>query len=335
MKNKIKAFLTSLSGNKFLRKYSDFIRNWHAGYVMGDGTKKAIALGRIVGVYRGMFFWRYAPRKYAGGAFLSLIGLPVLRYYFYNLRYLMRSPRGAMATEIKTRGVVVKRRGLSQESVVRLLDFYANNCVNCANHFNDFSKLVILNSKGVTRKEPAYLELAEHLLKDCGMDLLGSDVTGVKLTIAPFVSILHYKSYPDQQGQSDGQDMPHADVFYPSLKLFVYLNDVNESNGAFRYLQYSNRFSLKGAINAYKDSFRHYFQVGKRSLYPTNASIVMTGDGVEWLSVSGRPGDCVLFNVQGINRRGDFAKDQYRERLDLLVDFLQAEVPIQRFAANV
>lgn len=335
MKNRIKALLTSLSGNEFLRKYSEFFRNWHAGYVMGDGVKKAIALGQIVGVYRAMFFWRYAPRKYAGGASLSLLGLPVLRYYFYNLRYLMRSRRGAMATEISTRGVVVKRGLLSQDSVVRLLDFYANNRVNCANHFHDFSELVILNSKGVTRKDPAYVELAEHLLKDCGIELLGRDLTGVNLTIAPFVSILHYKSYPDQQGQSDGQDTPHADVFYPSFKLFVYLNDVNESNGAFRYLQCSNRFSFKGAINAYKDSFRYYFRGGKRGLYPTDASIGMTGEGLEWLSASGRPGDGVLFNVQGIHRRGDFAKDQYRERLVLLVDFRQAEVPVQRFAANV
>ena len=135
MKNKVKALLTSLSGNEFLRKHSDFFRSWHAGYVMGDGTKKAIALGQVVGVYRGMFFWRYAPRKYAGGAVLSLLGLPVLRYYFYNLRYLMRSRRGAMATEIRSRGVVVRRGMLPQESVVRLLDFYAKNRVNCANHF--------------------------------------------------------------------------------------------------------------------------------------------------------------------------------------------------------
>ncbi|QKO22978.1 hypothetical protein [Rhodoferax sp. BAB1] len=186
MKNKIKALLTSLSRSEFLCKHSYFFRNWHAGFVLGDGTKKAIALGQIVGVYRGMFFWRYAPRKYVGGALLNLLGVQLLRYYFYNLRYLVRSRRGATAAEIRSRGIVVKRGVLPQESVVRLLDFYANNRVNSANHFLDFSELVILNSKGVTRKDPAYVELAEHLLKDCGIDLLGRDLTGVKLTIAPF-----------------------------------------------------------------------------------------------------------------------------------------------------
>lgn len=335
MKNRIKAWLTSLSRSEFLCKHSYFFRNWHAGFVLGDGTKKAIALGQIVGVYRGLFFWRYAPRKYVGGSLLNLLGLQLLRYYFYNLRYLMRSRRGAMATEIRSRGIVVKRGLLPQESIARLLDFYAYNRVNCANHFRDFSELVILNSKGVARKDSAYAELAEHLLKDCGIGVLGRDLTGVTLAISPFVSILHYKSYIDQQGQSDGQDTPHADVFYPSFKLFVYLNDVNESNGAFRYLQCSNRFSFKGAINAYKDSLRYYFRGGKRSLYPTDASVGMMGEELEWLSASGRPGDGVVFNVQGIHRRGDFTKDQYRERLVLLVDFRQAEVPVQRFAANV
>lgn len=74
---------------------------------------------------------------------------------------------------------------------------------------------------------------------------------------------------------------------------------------------------------------------GKNSLYPSDASIGLIGEDLEWLSAAGRPGDGVVFNVQGVHRRGDFSKDQYRERLVLLVDFRQAEVPVQRFAANV
>lgn len=42
-----------------------------------------------------------------------------------------------------------------------------------------------------------------------------------------------------------------------------------------------------------------------------------------------------FFNVQGGHRRGDFRKDQFRERLVLLVDFRQVEVPCQRLADNV
>lgn len=260
MKNRIKAWLTSLSEREFLRKHSNFFRYWHAGYVLGDETKKAIAIGWIVGMYRGMFFWRYAPRKYVGGAVLNLLGLQLLRYYFYNLRYLVRGQRGATAAEIRSRGILVKRGLLSKESVACVLDFYAKNQAHCSNHFRDFSELIILNSKGLTRKEVAYEELSAHLLKDCGIGDLGRDLTGLTMAVSPFVSVLHYKSYMDQSGQSDGQDTPHADVFYPSFKLFVYLNEVNESNGAFRYLQRSNCFSFRGAINAYKDSLRHYFR---------------------------------------------------------------------------
>jgi len=335
MKSKIKSLLTDLSKSEFLRKHSDFFQNWYSGHVLNDEVKKAITLGKLVGYYRSLLFWRYAPRKYVGGALLNLLGLQLIRYYFYNLRYLMRGRLGVTASQIASRGIVIERSFLPHETIVRLLKFYSDNRDKSSHHFRDFSELVIVNSNGVAQNGRDFAELYEHLLKDCGILRLGEDLTGLALRLSPFVSILHYKSYIDQRGQSDGQDTPHSDVFYPSFKLFVYLNEVNESNGAFRYLQYSNQFSVKGAINAYKDSLRHYFGGGKSSLYPTDASIGLGGDELSWLSASGRPGDGVIFNVQGIHRRGDFLKDQFRERLVLLVDFRQVEVPIQRLAANV
>jgi hypothetical protein len=335
LKDQVKSAVTTFSKFALLRKHVSFFRDWHDGYVLGDPSKKAVAVSRAVGLYRGVFFWRFAPRKYVGGAVLNLLGLQIFRYGFYNIRYLLRSGHGLYASEIRTVGMLIKRGFLSHEGVQQVLHFYEKNKIDCANHFRDFSELVISNSKGVSKDRDDYRHIADYLLKNCGISQIGVDLTGISPRISPFISILHYKSYIDQKDQSDGQDTPHADVFYPSFKLFIYLNDVDESNGAFRYLLTSNRFSFKAAINAYKDSLKYYFGGGKRQLYPTDASVGMTGEGLKWESASGKPGDCIAFNVQGVHRRGDFKKDTYRERLVLLVDFRQMEVPVQQFAANV
>ena len=327
------SFFSWLSCNRYLRKISPFFSDWYFGFIHGDYEKRAIVSSRAVGWYRSVFFWRFAPRKYTGGAVLNLLGLQMYRYFFYNFRYRMRWRRGDTARQLESCGLIIKRGFISEQTVTRLLSFYAENRDYCANHFRDFSELVILNSKGVVRDDQAYDQLVDHLLSECEISKLGVDLTGLTLVARPFISIIHYKSFVDQIEQLDGQDTPHSDVLYPSFKLFVYLNDVNEENGAFRYLLGSNRFTIDGAINSYFDSIKHYFKGGRRSLYPTEATAY--DPEFKWMSAVGNAGDGIIFNVQGVHCRGDFVKDRYRERLVLLVDFRQVEVPVQRYAANV
>jgi hypothetical protein len=335
MKQLVKNWLTIISTYHFVRKCMPFFDGWYAGMVLGDPVEKAISAGRVLGLYRSIFFWQFAPRKYTGGALLNLLGLQIFRYYFYNIRYLLRSKRGRLAKEIESTGVAIKRNMLSDSAVDRILSFYAKNKKFSAQYFDDFSELVISNTNGPIHNSDDYWSLSKFILEECKIKFVGEDLTGLTFNIFPFISILHYQSFIDKMRQADGQDIPHADVFYPSFKIFVYLNKVNEENGAFKYLSSSNRFSIEGAIGAYRNSLRHYFRGGRSSIYPTDALADFKNQGLSWISAAGNPGDAVLFNVQGIHRRGDFCKDRQRERLVLLIDFRQAEVPVQKFAANV
>ncbi len=335
MRQFLKSILTTLSSHSLLRRLVPFLADWHAGFVLGDSTKQAVVASSYLRLKRAFFFWRWAPPKYTGGAVLNLLGIQIVRYIIYNLRYLVRPNRGVLGADCGRTGIVQVANLFNSSIVDEVREFYLSNLADAQRHFNDFSELVICNTNGPVKSDVAYKAVVDRLLIQCGLSAKGRELTGVDLRIYPFIAILHYKSFVDCSSQSDGQNTPHTDVFYPSFKLFVYLNEVDEQNGAFHYLLGSHKFSLRNAINAYKNSLQYYFQGGKRQLYPVDASAGMQGGGLRWFPVCGHPGDGVFFNVQGVHKRGDFLKDQYRERLVLLVDFRQAEVPIQELAANV
>lgn len=335
MRKLVKSTLSALASIGILRKLIPFLDTWHQGYNLGDKSKVGAIGVSYANMKRQFTFWRWAPKKFSGGAIASLLGLQIIRYYFYNLRYLARRGKGSLAAECARSGIVVRPHLLGPAIVSEILDFYRSHQADTFHHFDDFSELVVCNTKGPARPTPEYAQLVNRLLNEQGIIAHGEDLIGLKLGIFPFISVLHYKSYVDSIGQRDGQNIPHADVFYPSFKLFVYLNDVDENNGAFRYLKGSHRFSSRLAINAYKDSLKYYIKGGNRQIYPTDASADLDQHSCEWYSVAGKSGDAFFFNVQGIHRRGDFLKDQFRERLVMLVDFRQAEVPVQMLAANV
>lgn len=335
MRKLVKSTLNALASIGLLRKLIPFLDTWHQGYNLGDKSKVGAIGVSYVNMKRQLMLWRWAPTKFSGGAIASLFGMQIIRYYFYNLRYLARRGKGSLAAECVSSGIVVRPQLLDSASVSEILDFYRNHQADTLHHFEDFSELVICNTKGPARPTPEYMQLVNRLLYEQGIIAHGEDLTGLKLKLFPFISVLHYKSHVDSIGQRDGQNIPHADVFYPSFKLFIYLNDVDENNGAFRYLKGSHHFSFRHAINAYKDSLKYYIKGGNRQIYPTDAFADLNQNSYEWYSVAGKSGDAFFFNVQGIHRRGDFLKDQYRERLVMLVDFRQAEVPVQMLAANV
>jgi len=336
MKTAIRAVLINLSGIEFFRSRSSFLELCHKGYAQGEVSAK-IKLNAIYNrVFRTAFFFRWAPGKYWGGAILNLLGLSLVRYFYHNtlysLRFLGKRP---LYLSLKRDGITMERRFFEPELVQEILSFHSNNAADVAHHFEDFSELIISNTKGPQKNKADYLALVEKILKDKGILDIGRDLTGKSFSITPYMAILHSKSEPGKSAQEDGQNTPHIDVFYPSFKIFVYLNDVSELNGAFRYFARSQAFSLKNAMNYYKDSFRYYWLGGHEQIYPNDATLSLYKNDFEWVSANGSPGDAVFFNVQGIHRRGDFEKGQFRQRLVFLIDFRQIEAPIPVLAANV
>ena len=332
---------TSLAKIEVLRKIFPSLGIRYKAFILNDHNARIVYNAEKTGRKRAINFWKWAPRKYWGGSILNLFGLSLLRYYFHNLKYKARFLFKKLPyQELKKDGIEIKKRAFSPELIKSINDFYKKYQKDSNQYFEDFSELIICDtkrpnhSKRPNEKTQDFVDMTDKILKEANIRELGKEITGKNVKIYPFISILHSTSDPKSKEQGDGQNTPHVDVFYPSHKLFVYLNDVNDDNGAFRYFKGSHEFSFKNAINYYKDTFRYYFKGGNKAIYPTDASVGIHKNNYEWFHAHGKPGDGVLFNVQGIHRRGEFKKDKNRERVLVLVDFRQVEVPFQKLAAN-
>ena len=182
-----------------LRKLVPFLDDWHLAFVTGDVSKQAVIRTEYAGLKRSFFFWRFAPQKYVGGAVLNVLGLQFVRYAFYNLRYGFRSGHSTLAKQCVQSGIVVEPHLLSGAAVNRVLDFYRDHKSDAHDHFQDFTELVISNTRGPVSADPAYRELVDYILGDCGIRSRGEDLTGLSVKVFPFIAVLHYKSYVDQQ----------------------------------------------------------------------------------------------------------------------------------------
>ncbi len=287
---------------------------------------------------RSIFFWRYAPSKYKGGLVPNLLGYQILRHVYFNLRFKLRVPIKAdflpsrFASDMRGNGFVIWPNALAPADTQAILEFFEQHKHDKMDHFEDFSELAIATSKGPIKDTDDYKRIYSLIRKACRWDEVGMFLTRKHFSISPYVAILHSKSRKEISLQEDGQDIPHADVFYPSFKAFFYLSDVDDDNGPLTYYKGSHACGPSRVLQEYGDSIR-YFNGAKHNVKPMSLLRYVERRGFQKSLLSGAKGTGILFNVQGVHRRGDFRKDKDRERKALLVDFRQVEAGSQRFAA--
>ena len=88
--------------------------------------------------------------------------------------------------------------------------------------------------------------------------------TGKKIKIFPEIAVFEWcpkKEYINKNHQFDYEDVIHADVFYPTFKAFIYLNDVSKENGSFVYVPYSHIMSFGRLLFEYLLSIIYTFSV--------------------------------------------------------------------------
>lgn len=315
----------------FFRRRSKFLSTWYE-YNISPYPQRAEFLGghplRILkNIKSKFFFWQSAPAYFSGGLVLNLLGFHVVRQILYNKLTRRASISSPKFSDLEENGVKTVKAMLSTEDVNYIRSFYENNLNHSFVYLPDFSELVIYsNTASVSNKNYKTLEFKEmrkFLIQKLNIEKLFLELSGKKLKGSPFMSIIHHKSFMDQSyvAQADGNNIPHRDVFYPSYKIFIYLNDVSEENAAFVY--FPNTHSAKGASlkDVYLQSLRYYLYE-KKSLKPVNALESLSKPAFP-VSQVGAAGTGIIFNVSGIHQRGSYKKDQFRERLVLLIDFRQ------------
>jgi hypothetical protein len=122
-----------------------------------------------------------------------------------------------------------------------------------------------------------------------------------------------------------GTNYLHADVHYPSGKAWLYLNDIDEENGALIYAKGSQRMTLPRLAHEYDASVRTAQAKRAGTLYtevPGNLARMPTARqlrrmGIRESSVTGKANTLVFVNVMGFHRRGEFLEGRRREQIQI------------------
>jgi hypothetical protein len=122
-----------------------------------------------------------------------------------------------------------------------------------------------------------------------------------------------------------GTNYLHADVHYPSGKAWLYLNDIDEENGALIYAKGSHRMTLPRLGHEYDASVRTALAKRAGTLYtevPGNAARMPTEKqlqrmGIRESSITGKANTLVFVNVMGFHRRGEFLESRRREQIQI------------------
>ncbi len=156
-------------------------------------------------------------------------------------------------------------------------------------------------------------------------DLVGDIIGRTPDTTSLIISVMRQSLEPTTPARMIGSNYIHADIHFPSVKAWLYLNDIDESNGAFIFAPGSHRLTLGRLAYEYEASVR----VAKaktggaiRSAVPYGLVRIPRADqlrqmGIREKSFVGKANTLVVANTMGFHRRGSFQPNFTRNLLML------------------
>lgn len=149
----------------------------------------------------------------------------------------------------------------------------------------------------------------------------------------PSVRLTVYRARDDKHDDNDIENVLHADFHAPTVKAFFYLDDVDESNGAFVYVKRSHRLSVRRLWHEYKLSLLAAKLRKGRSISEhltatrgENQRIRIPEEclvGLVETPICVKANTLVIANNMGFHRRGEFVNGATRRAI--LLNFRQFE----------
>ncbi len=117
----------------------------------------------------------------------------------------------------------------------------------------------------------------------------------------------------------------HADVHFPSMKAWLYLNDIDEENGAFVYAKASQKMTFARLAYEYDASIRVAKAKRDGTVYRTVSVEQVQLPTERQLKamrivesvMAGKANTIVFANIMGFHKRGEFAKGARREQIQI------------------
>jgi len=263
------------------------------------------------------------PPRFAGGLILNLLGYHILRILFFQLSYAFKK-RKSLKDE---RGRKILKEVLDSGIVV-IPNFFPEDIFRKIKEECDHIDLPVVNERAprmirsnvVGEKIKTATPLLEkYLAKNEFINEIVSTAMRQDINIIPTIAV--EKSWFSEEDlnkpSTDKADNLHFDVSYPTVKCFMYLNDVNEKNAAFRFARKTQKMTLARMWMEYKMSvpFWLWSKEDQLKITPEVDKSWVEKHGMKLESINGGPNTLIIANTMGLHRRGDFSGTTPREMI--------------------
>lgn len=178
-------------------------------------------------------------------------------------------------------------------------------------------------------------KILEYFQRNDRLNRIASAIVRRKISRPPDVHLDWYQGDNAAMTDNDVENILHADLHTTTIKMFFYLEDVDETNGAFVYAKGSHRLTLNRLRHEYELSVR---QAKLRKGMPVDASLLETRGNevrnvihprhrqlmeVKETQMCVRANTLVIANNMGFHRRGEFLSDRPRKSVQINYRFLE------------
>ncbi|MBS1517231.1 MAG: phytanoyl-CoA dioxygenase family protein [Bacteroidetes bacterium] len=256
------------------------------------------------------------PSLYSGGLLLNILGFHVIRTIFLSAWRLKPKNLNGRYKEIleilKQDGIVVIPDFFPRDQFDEIKKEYENLYADWKpsdftyEKFNNRQKkfpeyFETIAERFVTPDTPAFVK---YFMNNEMIREVTSSIVHRRIRTRPYHHFWFLQSRnPDKKvDRLHIASFPHADVPYPTIKVFLYLNDVDESNAAYTYAKGSHKLTLKRIMLEYKLSVR-YSRNGDDKVTEEELNLL----GYRSEHICGKANTLFISNNMGYHNRGIFS----------------------------
>jgi hypothetical protein len=174
--------------------------------------------------------------------------------------------------------------------------------------------------------------------KNAMLDQIVSAIIRRAVTSPPNILLDTYQGANESGEDNDIENILHADLHVPTIKMFFYLSRTDESNGAFEYAKQSHRLKIARLMHEYEMSVRQAKLKRGLAIEPELLerrsqlvrNIIRPEDRrrmkIEETQLCVDANTLVIVNNMGFHRRGEFMPG--RTRKAVLINYRNAEPAI-------
>ncbi len=289
--------------------------------------KRAVPNSLRVSIYDRFYV---SPPCIRFGQIFNMLGGNIIRMCYFQVCYMLRrTPASAIDVDaevkiLKRDGILKIENFLSDEDFTALQseylklypDFKTSTRVTIPVQKRQFLSSSRLDApEKLDYKDSEFYRLIVNNEKLKSIIRQGSKRKVNLMPTGAYTEELYLKENLGEKSQT-GVVNPHYDVPYHSYKAFLYIEDVDESNGAFHYSIGSNRFNFRRLLLEYFTSINIVSKNKELQVdFEQSDNFNVYRDSMT--AATGKKNTIVIFDAMGIHQRGSFSVDKPRRMVQV------------------